>query len=68
MFYIITAILCSVPPPGVSTTHVTHKSYPPQTIVNYTCEEHYKHTEGNLSLICDDSGDWAGEIPRCECE
>ncbi|XP_048779632.2 uncharacterized protein LOC125683013 [Ostrea edulis] len=38
--------------------------------VSYTCREHHRHVHGNLTRVCNGSGDWSGEKPvcrRCKC-
>ncbi|XP_061177941.1 uncharacterized protein LOC133186701 [Saccostrea echinata] len=38
--------------------------------VSYSCRQNHRHVGGNLSRVCNGSGDWSGEEPickRCKC-
>ncbi|XP_034308104.2 uncharacterized protein [Magallana gigas] len=38
--------------------------------VSYTCRKHHRLVNGNLTRVCNESGDWTGDLPvckRCKC-
>ncbi|XP_048779628.2 uncharacterized protein LOC125683011 [Ostrea edulis] len=65
-------VTCQQPDHDNSTT--IHQSRSPiyfeDYSVSYTCREHHRHVHGNLTRVCNGSGDWSGEKPvcrRCKC-
>ncbi|XP_055997123.1 uncharacterized protein LOC130047030 [Ostrea edulis] len=65
-------VTCQQPDHDNSTTIRQSRSpiYFEDYSVSYTCREHHRHVHGNLTRVCNGSGDWSGEIPvckRCKC-
>ncbi|XP_048779630.2 uncharacterized protein LOC125683012 [Ostrea edulis] len=62
-------VTCQDPPHENSTTTRTTNSstvYFEDYIVSYTCKENHRHVLGNLTRVCNGSGDWTGEQPVCK--
>lgn len=34
--------------------------------VSYTCRKHHRLVKGNLTRVCNESGDWTGDPPVCK--
>ena len=66
-FHLYSGVQCGDPGPGIEATRLTSNTvYYYSERANYSCNNSVATvTQGSLSLLCQDNGEWSGSPPVC---